>query len=333
MAVTWQIGIDEPAAFELLSPKSVEDAVELSARHGADGALLAGGCDLLDQLKQQWRTPHYVINLKTVPGLKGVREESGALVVGALTTLAEVEAHSGIKQAIPGYAKAAGRVATPQIRNLGTAGGNLLQDSRCPYYRGPWLCYRAGGITCDAHHGINMEHAIFGGDRCYTVSPSDTAPILVALGAMVRYRHATGEEERDIGDLFVRPGENIRIMHRLGPGNVLTEIRIPVRAGQRSTFIKYAMREAWDFAAASVAVAFRAEGGVCRDARIVLGAVAAVPWRSLPAEEAIEGRALSVDTIQAAAQAVVEGAEPLSDNGYKVGLVRKLVREALTELG
>ena len=205
--MSWNMVIDEPQRFELLAPAGIEAAVELAARHGPDAALLAGGCDLLDQLKHQWRSYRYVINLKTVGGLRGIREEGGALRVGTLTTLAELAGSERIRTALPGYAQAASRVATPQIRNLGTAGGNLLQDSRCPYYRGPWSCYRAGGIVCDAHHGINLEHAIFGGDRCYTVSPSDTAPMLVALDAVARLHHPGGREERPLAELFVAPGE------------------------------------------------------------------------------------------------------------------------------
>ena len=284
--MSWNMVIDEPQRFELLAPQSLAAAIELAVRHGPDAALLAGGCDLLDQLKHQWRTYRYVINLKTVPGLRGIREAAGALRVGALTTLSELAASEPVRRMLPGYALAASRVATPQIRNLGTAGGNLFQDSRCPYYRGPWNCYRAGGIVCDAHHGINLEHAIFGGDRCYTASPSDTAPMLVALDAVAHIRHPGGETARPLAELFVSPGENIRVMHRLEPGQILTELAIPLRAGQRSAFVKYAMREAWDFAAASVAVAFVEQGGVCRECRVVLGGVAPLPCskagRSLP---------------------------------------------------
>jgi xanthine dehydrogenase YagS FAD-binding subunit len=331
--MSWNLVIDEPQRFELLAPASIEAAVELADRHGPDAALLAGGCDLLDQLKHQWRSYRYVINLKTVGGLRGIREEGGALKVGTLTTLAELAGSERIRTALAGYAQAASRVATPQIRNLGTAGGNLLQDSRCPYYRGPWSCYRAGGIVCDAHHGINLEHAVFGGDRCYTVSPSDTAPMLVALDAVARVHHPGGREERPLADLFVAPGENIRVMHRLQAGWILTELLIPLRAGRRSAFVKYAMREAWDFAAASVAVAFLEQGGVCRECRVVLGGVAPIPWRSRPAEAVLEGRRLSASLSEAAAAAAVDGAAPLAHNGYKVALIRKGVSEALAALG
>lgn len=327
----WQIAADEPFAFELLSPRSVDEAVELAARHGRDCALMAGGSDLLDQMKLHRRTPRYVINLKSIPDLRALNVTNDGISIGALTTLGELERHAELRRLCPALGMAASRVATPQIRNVGTLGGNLLQDSRCPYYRGPWHCYRAGGIQCDARHGVNQEHAIFGGNRCYTVSPSDTAPALIALGASVTVR-GTGAREMPLEDLFMPPGENITVMHRLAPATVLSRINVPVRSGTRSTFIKYAMRNSWDFALASVAVALRIDGGAVRDVRIVLGGVAPVPWRSTDAEREVEGKTLAATTIESAARAAVAGAHPLAHNEYKVALVIKLVRSALMEL-
>lgn len=323
---------DEAKPFELLQPRTLDEALGLAAKYGSDCAFLAGGCDLLDQLKHQWSTPHYVINLKTIPDLKKPVIMGAAVIwIRALTTLGDIERNTDLKSAVPGLVKAAARVATPQIRNLGTLGGNLLQDSRCPYYRGPWYCYRAGGIQCDAHHGINQEHAIFGGHRCYTVSPSDTAPMLIALKAQVQILGA-GRGFVPLEDMFVGPKENILNMHRLMPGEILTGINIPVVHNQRSTFIKYAQRNAWDFALASVAVAFVKDGDRARDVRIVLGGVAPTPWRSYLAEEAVEGKPLNESNIETAARAAIMKAEPLAQNEYKVALVKKLVRQALTEL-
>lgn len=330
--MSWNIAIDEPKPFELLAPRTLDEALDLAARHGTDCAFLAGGCDLLDQLKHQWSTPHYVINLKTIPGLKYVNSEAGRLKIGSLTTLAQIERHAELDSAFPALAKAASRVATPQIRNLGTLGGNLLQDSRCPYYRGPWYCYRAGGIVCDAHHGINQEHAIFGGNRCYTVSPSDIAPALIALNATATIQGRAGKREMPVEQLFVAPKENILVMHRLTVDEVLVEVTVPRVARQRSTFIKYAMRNAWDFALASVAVAAVIDGPAIRDCRIVLGGVAPVPWRAHGAEQEIEGKPWSERSIEAAAAAAIAGAQPLAQNEYKVALVKKLVRTALAEL-
>jgi xanthine dehydrogenase YagS FAD-binding subunit len=326
----WQISVDEPKPFELLQPRSIDEALEFGARYGSDGAFLAGGCDLLDQLKHQAMAPHYVINLKSIAELRHASIDKENVDLGALITLGEIERNPELAQLLPGLLKAASRVATPQIRNLGTLGGNLLQDSRCGYYRGPWYCYRAGGITCDAHHGINAEHAIFGGDRCYTVSPSDLAPILVALDATLKI--SGDSKQMPVAALFVGPEENILTMHRLKPGELLLGVTIRRHANQRSTFIKYAMRQSWDFALASVAVVFTAEAGRCRDCRIVLGGIAPTPWRSVTAEQEIEGKLLAATNIEGAARAAIAGANPLKHNEYKLGLVKKLVRTALTEL-
>ena len=330
--MSWQIAIDEPKSFELLSPSSVEQAMAWAAQHGDDAALLAGGCDLVDKLKNQWFTPRYVINLKAIPGLKQVTQSGSSLTIGALTTLGELERNVQLKQVAPALVKAASLVATPQIRNMGTVGGNLLQDSRCPYYRGPWECYRAGGTVCDAVRGINSEHAIFGGDRCYTVTPSDLAPVMVALEATAKVKSPRGDYQSPFADLFLLPKEDIRHMHRLAKDEILTEIEVPQGASQRSTFIKYAMRNSWDFALASVAIAFTQEGSTVRNARIVLGAVAPVPWRSRAAEAVVEGKQLNESLIEEAARAAATGAEPLAHNEFKVGLIKKLIRSALTEL-
>lgn len=327
----WQIAVDEPVAFELLSPRSLGEAVDLASRHGDDCALLAGGTDLLDQLKQQRRTPRFVINLKAIPGLRQIEIGDDGISIGALATLGALELNMDLRRVCRALSLAASRVATPQIRNVGTLGGNLLQDSRCPYYRGPWYCYRAGGIQCDARHGINQEHAIFGGNRCYTVSPSDTAPALIALGATASIHGATPQQV-PVESLFVPPAENITVMHRVTPGSILSNITVPVRSGTRSTFIKYAMRHSWDFAIASVAAVLRIESGSARDVRIVLGGVAPTPWRSEDAEREIEGRRLEPSTIESAARAAIAAARPLAHNEYKVALVKKLVRTALTEL-
>ncbi|HET7322559.1 MAG TPA: xanthine dehydrogenase family protein subunit M [Longimicrobiaceae bacterium] len=332
--MAWHIAIDEPKSFEFLEPVSVDEALEMATRYEGHSAYLAGGCDLLDQLKHQLNNPSAVINLKNINGLRGVelRQKDGVVRVGALTTLAELERDDTVRHYLTGYALAAGRVATPQIRNLGTAGGNLLQDSRCPYYRGPWYCYRAGGIVCDAHHGLNNEHALFGHDRCYTVTPSDTAPVLAALGATALTRAPGGGREIPLEDLFVLPKEDITTLHRLKHDEILAALQIPVRKKRKSTFVKYAVRNSWDFAAASVACAFDDEGGRVRNARIFLGAVATIPWRARGAEQVVEGERLTPAVIERAAEAAVEGADPPPYSEYKVGMVKKGVRHVLTEL-
>jgi xanthine dehydrogenase YagS FAD-binding subunit len=328
----WQIAADEPAPFEVLTPRSVGDAVALAAAHPGDCAYLAGGSDLLDQLKHRHQTPRYVINLKAIAELRGLSLAADSVSIGALTTLNELERSSELRTTCRALGLAASRVASPQIRQVGTVGGNLLQDSRCGYYRGPWHCYRAGGIQCDARHGMNQEHAIFGGHRCFTVSPSDTAPALIALGARVTVQ-GTATRDLPLEDLFVPPHDDITRMHRVAEGDILSRITVPARAGTRSTFIKYAMRNSWDFALASVAVALRIEGGLARDVRVVLGGVAPTPWRSAAAEAQVEGRALDATAAESAARAAIADARPLAHNEYKVGLVTSLVRSAMLELG
>jgi xanthine dehydrogenase YagS FAD-binding subunit len=327
-----RMAIDEPKPLHLLSPKTVDEAVAMGTEHWPDAAYLAGGCDLLDQMKHQWHNPRTVINLKGVASLKGVHQASGTFFIGALTRLGEIERNDELRKRLPALVLAASRIATPQIRNRGTVGGNLLQDSRCPYYRGAWYCYRAGGIVCDAKHGINKEHAIFGGDRCYTVTPSDLAPVVVALDARIHIQEANHPADIPAQALFLSPSYDITHMHMLNQGQILTAVEIPLRADQRSTFIKYAPRNAWDFSRASVAVAFSQQGGVCRNCRIVLGGVAVIPWRSSDAEAIVEGQRLTPQVIEAAAAAATTGAVPLQYNGYKVALVRRLVRQALTQL-
>ena len=327
-----RMAIDEPKPVYYLAPKSIEEALRMAAEHGPEAAYLAGGCDLMDQIKHQWNNPRAIINLKTIADLRGAKKSGDNYVIGSLTRLADIERDAALKQALPALVMAATRVATPQIRNLGTVGGNLLQDSRCPYYRGAWLCYRAGGLTCDAHHGINDEHAILGADRCYTVTPSDLAPAVVALDARITAQGQAGERSLPAHELFVSPSADIRVMHRLQHQEILTLIEIPLHQNQRSAFVKNAVRNAWDFSRASVAVSAIVNGGICSNSRIVLGGVAAVPWRSRKAEQQVNGQKLTPKLIETAAEAATEGAAPLKYNGYKVPLVRKLIVEALTQI-
>lgn len=324
--------IDEPKPFQLHSPTDLDSALKLAADHNRDCAYLAGGCDLMDQLKHQWHNPRHVINLKKINGLEGIKKDGDRVRVGALTKLSAIERDADLGKVLPALVHGASRVASPQIRNMGTIGGNLLQDSRCPYYRGPWYCYRNGGIVCDAHHGINREHAIFGGDRCFTVTPSDLATVVVALDAVIHVRGQGGDYTLAAHDLFVPPSENITIMHRLQGGDILTAVEVPVRGSRRSAFVKNTVRNAWDFSRASAAVALDINGSKARNVRVVLGGVAAVPWRSQSAEQALEGTTFDEKSIEAAASAAADGASPLRYNGYKVGLVRRVVREALTQL-
>jgi xanthine dehydrogenase YagS FAD-binding subunit len=243
------LAIDEPKSFQLLSPTTIGEALSIAAEHGRDFSYLAGGCDLVDQLKHQLTMPRTVINLKQIAELRGIDKRADRVRIGALTKLAEIERDDELAPSLAALVQSAGRVATPQIRNMGTVGGNLLQDSRCPYYRRAWYCYRKGGMVCDAHHGINVEHAIFGGARCYTVTPSDLAPVIVALDGLVHVRGAGGTRTLRAEKLFVSPDENILAMHRLRKDEILTAVELPLRSARRSAFIKYAQRNAGIFRA------------------------------------------------------------------------------------
>jgi xanthine dehydrogenase YagS FAD-binding subunit len=324
------IAIDDPRPFTRVAPKDLAEATALGTR--AQAVLIAGGGDLLDQIKTRRLTPATVVDLKGLPGLRGIQETDGALAVGALTTLAAIGRDQRLRTAAPALCIAASRVATPQIRNTGTLGGNLLQDSRCAYYREGWHCWRAGGHRCYAREGLSGEHAVFGGGPCWTVTPSDLAPVLVALDAELTAQGASGERRLAAADLFVAPMTDVQRMHALEPGEILTRIRLPTAPARRSHFVKVAARGAWDFALASAAVAARLEDGHLVACRVVLGGVAPTPWRCYQAEAVLEGAEPATDTIEAAAEAAISDAERRADSAYRVALVRQAIVDALTEI-
>src|SRR6266481_5716771 len=205
---------DVMPAFELLQPTSIADAQKLLQQHGEDARVMAGGMDTFDWLKDRIRKPKVVVDLSGIKELKGVRNTSDGIEIGAMTTLTEVVKHPVIKEKYGVLAEAAELVASPQIRNQGTIGGNVSQDTRCWYYRAGWPCYRAGGNTCyaDTPTAINREHAIFGADRCVAVNPSDTAPALIALDAKMVIRSSQGERTIDAENFFIGPAIDIQRM-------------------------------------------------------------------------------------------------------------------------
>src|SRR5262247_2564349 len=220
---------DVMPAFELFQPASVEDALGLLERHGSDAWILAGGLDTFDWLKDRAKRTNVVIDLSQVNELRGIKEANGGLEIGALTTLTEVVKHPVVREKYGLLMEAAELVASPQIRNQGTLGGNVSQDTRCWYYRSGWTCYRAGGNICyaDTPTAINREHAIFDANRCVAVNPSDTAPALVALDAQMVIRSSGGERVVNAQDYFIGPSIDITRMTVLRPGELLTAIRIP----------------------------------------------------------------------------------------------------------
>jgi xanthine dehydrogenase YagS FAD-binding subunit len=274
-----------------------------------------------------------VVDLSQIDTLRGIKEVDGGLEIGALTTLTEVTQHAGIREKFSILSEAAGLVASPQIRNQGTLGGNVSQDTRCWYYRSGWTCYRAGGNICyaDTPTAINREHAILEADRCVAVSPSDTAPALIALEAsMVLRRAGGGERVVPAEEYFVGPGQDITRMTVLRPGELLTAIRIPSTwAGAQFYFEKVRDRQVWDFPLVNVASAMKTSGGTIQSVRVVVGAVAATPLRLTAVETAVAGKPRNNDTAEMAGRLAIEGAQPLRYNGYKIPLMRNLVARAL----
>jgi xanthine dehydrogenase YagS FAD-binding subunit len=323
---------DMMAGFELFQPANVEAALELLDRHGANGWKLAGGYDSLDWLKNRSKGPRAVIDLEGLDDLRGIRETADGVEIGALTTLTEIESSPLIRERFGLLADAARKVASPQIRNAGTLGGNLCQDTRCWYYRYGVQCYRAGGNTCyaAAPEAMNREHALFDGSRCVAVTPSDCAPAVVALDAQMVVRNRRGERLIAAGNFFMAPSVDIRRMTVLGPSDLLTAVRLPnAWSGVEFYFEKVADRQTWDFPLVNVAAAFRMNGSTVEDARIVCGAVQCTPRRATGAERLVRGQARSEQVAAAAAAAAVQGAEPLQFNGYKIPLMESLVRRAV----
>jgi xanthine dehydrogenase YagS FAD-binding subunit len=323
---------DVIAAFELFQPASTDDAIRLLDRYGADALVLAGGLDSMDWLKDRLRRPKVVVDLGQIKELHGIREASGGLEIGAMTPLTEVVEHPVVREKFSILMQAAELVASPQIRNQGTLGGNVSQDTRCWYYRGGWNCYRAGGNICyaDTPTAVNREHAIFDADRCVAVNPSDTAPALVALDAQMVLKGPKGERIVNAEDYWIGPGIDITRMNILQQGEILTTIRIPATmAGAQFYFEKVRDRQVWDFPLVNVAAAIKPDGGNIGEARLVVNAVAATPRRLKNVEAAIVGKPRNEETAKMAGDMAVQGAQTLRHNGYKVPLMRNLVKRAI----
>jgi xanthine dehydrogenase YagS FAD-binding subunit len=315
--------------FNYVRAKSVADAVRQLTLPGA--RVHAGGTDLLGCLRDGVFTAQTLVSVSGLKELKGISiPPAGGLRIGALTPNAEVAAHKAVNEQYRALAQAAAAVASPQLRNQGTIGGNLCQRPRCWYFRGDFHCARKGGDTCYAMAGENQYHCIFGGDKCYVVHPSDTAPALIALGAKVRIAGPGASRVVPVASFFVGPAKSITTETVLAKNEVVTDILIPpAEDGLKSAYRKVRARGAWDFALAGVALALLVKGGTVARARVVFSGVAPIPWRSEAVEGAITGKALTPDVVAAAAEAGVKGAEPLEKNGYKVPLLKGVITEAL----
>ena len=323
---------DMMPVFELFQPASVEDATALLREHGEQAWVMAGGLDSFDWFKDRVKRPAVVVDLGGIEALKGIASTADGLEIRAMTPLTDVVRHPEVREHYGLLSKAAELVASPQIRNQGTLGGNNSQDTRCWYYRDGWTCYRAGGNICyaDTPTSMNREHAIFGADRCVAVNPSDTAPALIALDAKMVVQTADGERVVNAEDYFIGPGIDIMRMTVLQPGDLLTSIRIPSTwAGAKFYFEKVRDRQVWDFPLVNVASAIRVSGGTIEDARVAVNGVAPYPMRLTAVEDAIRGASQDEATAERAGEMAVRGARPLRQNAYKIPLMRNLVKRSI----
>jgi xanthine dehydrogenase YagS FAD-binding subunit len=315
--------------FTYVRPESLQQAISHLATEGARAH--AGGTDLLGCLRDELFPASKIVSLSGLEDLQGVKETAGGgLRIGALTTIATIAAHKDVQERFTALADAAAEVASPQLRNQGTLGGNLCQKPRCWYYRGEFHCLRKGGDTCYAISGENQYHGIFGSDECCIVHPSDTAPALVALDATARIDGPDGQRDVKLADFFVLPAVDVQRETVLEPGEIVTEILLPPPPrGLHSGYSKVRARGSWDFALASLALALRFEGGKISTATVVLGGAAPVPWRAKEVEEIIVGSSLGGATVDRATVAVVAQAEPLDKNEYKLPLFQGLLEQEL----
>jgi len=322
--------------FELYQPDSVANALELLGEHGKDAWVIAGGKDSLDWFKDRLKKPAVLVDITGIGELHGIREESdGGLYIGALTTLTEINESPAVRSRFPALADAAGHVASPQIRNAGTLGGNISQDTRCLYYRDGFPCYRAGGNTCYANTptAMNREHTLFEASRCVAVTPSDTAPVTVVLEAEMVIRSSGGERTVKAEDYFIGPDIDITRMTVLKPGDVLLGVRFPGKwAGSRQYFEKVADRNAWDFALLNIAMAAKMDGGKIADVRMASGAVQCTPRRLTSVEDLIKGESPGEELESLVARVAARGAKPLNYNQFKIPLLENLAKRATRSL-
>jgi len=317
--------------FKHIDALTVEEAVNALRAYAGRACIIAGGTDLLGKMKDEIlpKYPEALINIKTIRELEFIKEEAGVLKIGALTPLAEIERNPAVRMKYAALADSAGRTASPQIREMGTLGGNLCQDIRCWYYRNPdnrFPCLRKGGGRCYAIDGDNRYHSIMGGSvegGCYAVHPSDTAPALVALNARVltskRTIHAEDFFQVDVGKTTV-----------LDPDEIVTEIHVPrPPKSSRSVFLKFAIRKSIDFPIVNCAAMIGTSSGKVTAARICLNAISVKPYRAEKAEAALLNRRINEKLAEAASIAALSDAKPMKRNGYMVQIARVLVKRAI----
>jgi xanthine dehydrogenase YagS FAD-binding subunit len=317
---------------DYIRANSLEEALDHLAEERA--AVFAGGTDLLGCLRDGAMETQKIVSISALDELRGIESTpDGGLSIGPLERVTDIADNSHIKDRFAVLAQAAAEVASPQLRNQGTLGGNLCQRPRCWYFRGDFPCIKKRGVRCSARRGQNRYHAIFGGGPCFIVHPSDTAPALLALGASVRIQSLDDDRIVPLADFFVLPEVDATRENILERGEVITRVFVPPPAASaRSSYRKVRERQAWDFALTSAAIALQMNGATIEKADIVLGGVAPIPWRAAGAERALIGRTIDAAAAREAGVAATEGADPLAQNGFKVPLVRGVVEESLLAL-
>jgi xanthine dehydrogenase YagS FAD-binding subunit len=319
--------------FSYQSPSSIQEATSLA---GSGSAFIAGGTTMIDLMKLEVLTPPELLDVNSLP-MRGIEMGGDGLRIGSMERMSDVAANSDVVANYPVIAQALLKSASPQIRNMASMGGNLLQRTRCGYFRDlATPCNkREAGTGCSAVDGENRNHAIFGTSAsCVATHPSDLAVALVALDAQVRLQSGAGDRLVKLDDFYLIPGDTPERENQLRPGELITEIRVPALPwARRSAYLKIRDRESYEFALTSAAVAMDIDGDLIRDARVAVGGVGTKPW-NLPAVcEALKGKQLSRETITAAADLAGAGAKPLRDNRYKIDLVQRTVARALVNLG
>jgi xanthine dehydrogenase YagS FAD-binding subunit len=317
--------------FKIAQPRTADELAALLAETQDPVALMAGGTDLIDELKSGVEKAGLVIDLRKVEGLAGIARDKDGLTIGAMARVVELAEDAAVARDFPSLRQAALSLATPQLRNMGTVGGNLCQRPRCWYYRDPLVvCRKKGGSTCFAYQGRNKYHGIFGGGSCFIVYPSDLAPALISLSAKATVGSARGDMVVPLERFYALPDVNVARENVLEKGQFLKSVWVPApKPGQKAAYVKLKERGTWDFALVSAAVAGVVQGGVFAEIAVVMGGVAPVPWRLKKAEDVLRGKPAAETSVRQAVEAALQDASPLRENGYKADLVFAALKEAV----
>jgi len=317
--------------FKIAQPRNVDELTALLAETTEPAAMMAGGTDLIDELKNGVAAAGLVVDLQTVAGLAGIAPEKDGLRIGAMTRVVDLAGDAAVARDFPSLRQAALSLATPQLRNVGTVGGNLCQRPRCWYYRDPLVvCRKKGGFNCYAYQGRNKYHGIFGGGSCFIVHPSDLAPALISLGAKATIGTAKGDKVVPLEQFYALPDIDVTRENVLAKGQFLKSVLVPApKSGLKAAYVKLKERGTWDFALVSAAVAGVVKDGMMAEVAIVMGGVAPVPWRLKKAEDVLRGKPVSEASVRQAVDEALKDASPLRENGYKADLVYAALKEAV----